>query len=98
MAYAVRATTTHKESGETYVTATCIIYATTVAEALEQGSMKLGIPAAQLTADMIDDAMSEEQVAKAQALVPGGEGDEGMVANITDEMRGASQDKVYGSG
>ncbi len=98
MAYAVRRTQTNKDTGETFVLSTAIIYAESPKEALEQGAIKLGVPASQLTVDQIEDTMGEQQADSARELYPGQNEDAGMVANITDEMRGAAQSKVYGKG
>ena len=101
MAYAVRHIKSQKMPGgpsEDRVIATCVIYATTVAEALAQGSQKMGVDAEFLIVDEITDDMSDAQADGASELYPGQTEDAGIVANITDKMRGASQTKVYGSG
>ena len=98
MAYAVRATR-KSEEGEVFVTATTIVYVETVAEALTMGALRLKVPESQLTVDKVDDGMNDAMIAAARELVPGQDQnpEDGMVANVTDEMRGAAQSKVYGS-
>ncbi len=100
MAYAVRRIQAADKSqgGEDFTVATAIIYAESPQAALEQGAIKLKVPASQLTVDQIEDTMGEQQADSARELYPGQHEDEGMVANITDEMRGAAQQKVYGKG
>ena len=100
MAYAVRhVRTSHKsQGGEDFTVATAVVYAESPQAALELGSLKLGVPESMLVVDQIEDTMGEQQADSARELYPGQNEDAGMVANITDEMRGAAQSKVYGKG
>ena len=101
MAYAVRHIKSQQMEGgpsEDRVVASTIVYADSVADALAKGERTLGIDAELLTVDYIDDGMSDELAAGAAELYPGQTEDSGMIANVTDKMRGASQTKVYGSG
>ena len=102
MAYSVRRKHVVKQGGgveETFVTDTIIVYTDTVAEAILTGMTRLKVTDPDdLMVDEIDAVMGDEVAAGARELYPGQAGDQGMVANITDKMRGASQTKVYGSG
>ncbi len=101
MAYVVRqmqAAAKGDTTGQEFVISQTVIYATTAAAALAQGAEKLKVSEDQLTVDLLEDDMSDELADRAQELYPGQTLDGGMVANVTDEMRGAAQTKVYGSG